>query len=198
MQLPETTDARTLARMRRWCGPAAEADPPAGVARVIGRVQRLLEGERDAMLDVPLDYDGVPPFQRRVYELARAIPPGQVRTYGELARELGEPGAARAVGQALGANPFAPIVPCHRILAAHGAQRRLLGRRRRAHQAAACWRSKARRWDRTGRACSTDSASSSAQAADGTAKRSRFSASRCSAPGGACTGSGSTTRPCGA
>ncbi|MBN8489515.1 MAG: MGMT family protein, partial [Burkholderiales bacterium] len=52
--------------------------------------------------------------------LARAIPPGRTRTYGELALDLGEPGAARAVGQALGANPFAPIVPCHRILAAHG------------------------------------------------------------------------------
>lgn len=120
VQLPETTDARTLARMRRWCGPAGVAQPPARVAAVMARVQALLRGERDAMLDVPLDYDGVPPFQQRVYELARAIPPGQVRTYGELARELGEPGAARAVGQALGANPFAPIVPCHRILAAHG------------------------------------------------------------------------------
>lgn len=121
VQLPETTDDRTLARMRRWCGPAAVADPPASVSRVIARVQALLQGEHDAMLDVRLDYEGVPAFQQRVYELTRAIPPGQVRTYGELARELGEPGAARAVGQALGANPFAPIVPCHRILAAHGA-----------------------------------------------------------------------------
>lgn len=121
VQLPETTDDRTLARMRRWCGPTAQADAPANVGAVIARVQALLEGARDAMLDVPLDYERVPPFQRRVYELTRAIPPGRVRTYGELARELGEPGAARAVGQALGANPFAPIVPCHRILAAHGA-----------------------------------------------------------------------------
>ncbi|WBY02006.1 methylated-DNA--[protein]-cysteine S-methyltransferase [Ramlibacter tataouinensis] len=120
VQLPETTDARTLARMHRWCGPAPEAVPPASVAGVIGRVQRQLEGEGDTLQDVPLDYEGVGAFQRRVYELARAIPPGQVRTYGELARELGEPGAARAVGQALGANPFAPLVPCHRILAAHG------------------------------------------------------------------------------
>ena len=45
--------------------------------------------------------------------------PGETMTYGEMARRLGEPGAARAVGQALGANPFAPVVPCHRILAAH-------------------------------------------------------------------------------
>ena len=55
---------------------------------------------------------------RRDYELARAIPPGRTITYGELAAKLGEPGAARAVGQALGHNPFAPVVPCHRVLAA--------------------------------------------------------------------------------
>ena len=63
---------------------------------------------------------GVPDFHRRVYEAARRIGPGHTRTYGELAAELGEPGAARAVGQALGANPFAVIVPCHRVLAAGG------------------------------------------------------------------------------
>ena len=73
------------------------------------------------MRDVAIDYEGVPPFHQRVYEAARAIAPGRVKTYGELARELGDPGAARAVGQALGHNPFAPLVPCHRILAARGA-----------------------------------------------------------------------------
>ncbi|MGE8320629.1 MAG: methylated-DNA--[protein]-cysteine S-methyltransferase [Comamonas sp.] len=73
-----------------------------------------------ALLDLPLDWEGVPELQRRVYALAQAIPPGQVRSYGELARELGDVGLSRAVGQALGLNPFAPIVPCHRILAAGG------------------------------------------------------------------------------
>jgi len=67
-----------------------------------------------------LDMEGVPPFHQRVYALARRIPPGEIVTYGELARQLNELGAARAVGQALGANPFAPIVPCHRVLAANG------------------------------------------------------------------------------
>ena len=121
VQLPETSDGRTLLRMRRRCGNAPEAQAPGEVARVIGRVRHLLEGDRDAMLDVALDYEGVPPFHRRVYEAARAIVPGRVKTYGELARELGDAGASRAVGQALGHNPFAPIVPCHRILAAQGA-----------------------------------------------------------------------------
>jgi methylated-DNA-[protein]-cysteine S-methyltransferase len=72
------------------------------------------------LLDLPLDMEGVPPFHRRVYELARAIPPGEVLTYGEVARRLGDPGASRAVGQALGHNPYAPVVPCHRVLAAGG------------------------------------------------------------------------------
>ena len=70
--------------------------------------------------ELALDIAAVPDFHCKVYAAARQLPPGQTCTYGEMARALGEPGAARAVGQALGANPFAPIVPCHRILAAGG------------------------------------------------------------------------------
>ncbi|MBK0393383.1 methylated-DNA--[protein]-cysteine S-methyltransferase [Ramlibacter algicola] len=120
VQLPEADDAGTLRRMRKRCGDAPEASPPAAVQGVIARLRASLAGERDAMVDVEIDYDGVQDFQRRVYEAARRIPYGEVRTYGELARELGEPGAARAVGQALGHNPYAPLIPCHRILAAQG------------------------------------------------------------------------------
>jgi methylated-DNA-[protein]-cysteine S-methyltransferase len=119
-QLPEADDAGTLARLRRWAGPAPEQAPPAQVLATIERLQRALAGGRDALLDVPLDEEGLPPFHSRVYAAARAIEPGRVTTYGEMARSLGEPGASRAVGQALGHNPFAPIVPCHRILAAQG------------------------------------------------------------------------------
>jgi methylated-DNA-[protein]-cysteine S-methyltransferase len=120
VQLPEPDDARTLDRMRKRCGDAPQSVAPAGPAEVIARLQAALAGTRDALLDVPLDWDGVPPFHRRVYEAARRIAPGSVVTYGEMARDLGDAGAARAVGQALGHNPFAPLVPCHRILAAHG------------------------------------------------------------------------------
>jgi methylated-DNA-[protein]-cysteine S-methyltransferase len=121
VQLPEADDAGTLARLRRWTGEVDEAAPPPAIAAAIGRIQRALDGSGDPLLDLSLDDEGVPPFNRKVYAVARAIPVGTVRTYGELARELGEPGAARAVGQALGHNPFAPVVPCHRILAAQGA-----------------------------------------------------------------------------
>ncbi len=69
--------------------------------------------------------DGVSPdvgtaFQQRVWTMARAIPWGQTRTYGELAQELGRPHAARAVGQALAANPCPMVIPCHRVIGANG------------------------------------------------------------------------------
>lgn len=61
-----------------------------------------------------------PAFHRKVWLACARIPRGEVRTYGWVAREIGHPGAARAVGQALAKNPFAPIVPCHRVVGADG------------------------------------------------------------------------------
>ena len=78
----------------------------------------LLRGEAIDLSFVTLDVERVAPFERSVYERARAIPSGATRTYGEIAAELGDPGAARAVGQALGRNPFPIVIPCHRVLAA--------------------------------------------------------------------------------
>lgn len=119
-QLPETSDTGTLRRMLRH-GPAwPQSAPPAEVQNAIDRVVALLQGEPIDLRDVLLDFDGIPPFHQRVYEVSREILAGQTRTYGEVAAELGDPGASRAVGQALGANPFAIIVPCHRVLAAGG------------------------------------------------------------------------------
>jgi methylated-DNA-[protein]-cysteine S-methyltransferase len=118
VQLPETTRDGTARRLLRYTGEAGEIAPPPFVHAAISRIQALLAGARDDLADVPLDLTGVPEFQRRVYEITRAIPPGEVLTYGEVARRIGDPGAARAVGQALGHNPFAPVVPCHRVLAA--------------------------------------------------------------------------------
>jgi methylated-DNA-[protein]-cysteine S-methyltransferase len=94
------------------------AQPPATVQAAIEGIQALLMGEARDLCEVPLDMTRLTPFQREVYAMARAIPPGQTRTYGEMAQALGDAGLARAVGQALGHNPFAPVVPCHRVLAA--------------------------------------------------------------------------------
>ncbi len=121
VQLPEADETATRARMALRFPHGAEALPPPEVQSAIAAITALLDGRPTEPTDLShlqLDMAGVPPFHQRVYEFARRIPPGETLTYGELARLLGEPGAARAVGQALGANPFAPVVPCHRILAA--------------------------------------------------------------------------------
>jgi methylated-DNA-[protein]-cysteine S-methyltransferase len=117
-QLPEHDREATLRRMRQRHPGWEEAAPPYWVQEVIARVQALLQGGRDDLSDIPLDMHAEPDFNRRVYQITRAIPPGRTLTYGDIARQLGDIGASRAVGQALGHNPFAPIVPCHRVLGA--------------------------------------------------------------------------------
>ena len=61
-----------------------------------------------------------PPFYQKVWKACADIPKGQVRTYGWIAKRVGSPDSARAVGQALGKNPFAPTVPCHRVVGVNG------------------------------------------------------------------------------
>ncbi len=98
----------------------AEGEPPPPVREAMAAIVLHLErGDRD-LSGIPLDWEGIPPFHRRVYEAARALPPGATTSYGALAARIGAPGAARAVGQALAANRFLLAVPCHRILAASG------------------------------------------------------------------------------
>ena len=120
LQLPEATPAATRARLQRHCPEAVETGPPEKVRDAIAAIVALLDGAPRDLGSIDLDLSGVPEFHRRVYAIARAIPPGRTLTYGEVAARLGEPGAARAVGQALGRNPFAIIVPCHRVVAAGG------------------------------------------------------------------------------
>lgn len=121
VQLPEADEAASRARMLRRLPDARESTPPAAIAQVIDRIVALLRGEAIDLSAVPVDLDRVPPFNRRVYEVARAIPPGQTLTYGDIAGRIGEgPEAARAVGQALGENPFPIVIPCHRVLGAGG------------------------------------------------------------------------------
>jgi methylated-DNA-[protein]-cysteine S-methyltransferase len=93
--------------------------PPA-IAHAVDGIRALLAGEMRDLSDITLDERGIPAFRRQVHALTRAIPPGQTRTYGEIAAALGQPGAARAVGRAEGDNPFPPIVPCHRVMGAGG------------------------------------------------------------------------------
>lgn len=95
--------------------------PPAHVRQAADLIARLLAGEPVDLQVVPVSHDErVEPFARRVYAATREVRPGATTTYGEIARRLGDPGAARAVGAALGANPTPIVVPCHRVLAADG------------------------------------------------------------------------------
>jgi methylated-DNA-[protein]-cysteine S-methyltransferase len=119
-QLPERGAAGVRADMRRRFPDATEAPPPPAVQPVIDDIVALMDGAPKDLLDAKLDLDRIPDFHRRVYDVTRAIPPGQTLSYGEVAEKLDAPGAARAVGQALGANPFPIIVPCHRVLGAGG------------------------------------------------------------------------------
>lgn len=122
-QLPEENAGLTRERMRARFPGARELVPNAEARRAMSAVQRLLAGEPGAhadLLAVRLDEREVAEFNARVHAITRQIPVGQTLTYGEIARLLGQPGAARAVGRAEGSNPFAPIVPCHRVLGANG------------------------------------------------------------------------------
>ena len=119
--LPERTDTQTRARVSRRFPRALESTPPPFVAHAVENIVALLEGAARDLTDIPLDFDhSVPEFHRRVYDVTRTIKPGTTLSYGEIAARLGEPDAARAVGQALGRNPIPIIVPCHRVLAADG------------------------------------------------------------------------------
>ena len=119
-QLPEATAETTEARIARKTRGYKSSAPPPQILEIIERVRNHLRGQLQDFGDVAIDLDGAGQFERQVYEAARRIPAGQTMTYGELAKALGLPGAARAVGRALGRNPVPLIIPCHRILAAGG------------------------------------------------------------------------------
>lgn len=109
------TELRTLERLR---GPLAAGSHP-HLDDLRGQLDAYFAGRR-ASVDVPLDTPGSP-FQRRVWEALRGIPAGATVTYAELARQVGRPAAARAVGRANGSNRVAVAIPCHRVVAAGGA-----------------------------------------------------------------------------
>lgn len=120
VQLPERTAQATRMRLMRHCPNAEEIEPPKHIQRAIDDIAALLRGEKKSLRAIPLDMSGVPPFNARVYATTRAIPPGVTRTYSEIARAIGAPDGARAVGQALGRNPFPIVAPCHRVVGVDG------------------------------------------------------------------------------
>lgn len=85
----------------------------------LDQLNEYFNGKRKRF-DLPLDFSGATKFQRRIYERLMGIPYGRIVSYGDIADEMGEPGAARAVGQAVGANPLPIVVPCHRVVRSDG------------------------------------------------------------------------------
>lgn len=117
LQLP---GREPLARLRRRFPELAEAGPPDWVKAAIAGVGSHLAGGRGDLAAIVLDFSTVGTFEASVYRAAREIPAGRTRTYGELAAGLGDIGLSRAVGQALGRNPWPIVIPCHRVVAADG------------------------------------------------------------------------------
>ncbi|MGA8917315.1 MAG: methylated-DNA--[protein]-cysteine S-methyltransferase [Pseudolabrys sp.] len=120
VQIHNASELATRATLLRRFAGAEETTPPAQVQRAIDGIVALLRGEKRDLSDVTIDADDLPEFNRKVYDIARTIPPGSTLTYGEIAERLGDKLLARDVGQALGKNPIPLIVPCHRVLAAGG------------------------------------------------------------------------------
>jgi len=121
VQLPGVSQQQTLARLGAG-GPAGSPDDDR-VRPVVQAIVGLLAGAGDpdgVLAGAVLDRTGVPAFNQRVYQVTQAIPAGQTLSYGEVADRIGVPGSARAVGRALGDNPYPIVVPCHRVLAADG------------------------------------------------------------------------------
>jgi methylated-DNA-[protein]-cysteine S-methyltransferase len=116
IEMPELSPRELRAQLAK-----EEGEPPEFVREAAESLRRHLAGRPQDLSRLPLDLSVLAPFQRAVYEAVRGLPPGRTATYGEIAALLGKPGASRAVGQALGRNPFLVAVPCHRVLAAGGA-----------------------------------------------------------------------------
>jgi methylated-DNA-[protein]-cysteine S-methyltransferase len=120
VRFAEGDERKTRASLLRRCSGASEAIPTVAVRRAIDGIVALLRGEPRDLTDIAIDDAQIPPFNRKVYAIARTIPPGLTMTYGEIAERLGDKLLARDVGQAMGENPTPIIMPCHRVLAANG------------------------------------------------------------------------------
>lgn len=119
-QLPEPSAAEARRQLLRSAPDAQLAEPTPLARQAIDGIGALLRGEAVDLSALPLDLRGVPPLHAQVYDIVRRIACGSTLSYGQVAERLGDRQLARAVGQAMARNRFAPIVPCHRVLGANG------------------------------------------------------------------------------
>ncbi len=126
--LPSQTPTATLRALQksltgRGFDAAVDAEAesiPGWVRAAVAAMSQLLSGAGEDLDDIPLDRRNLSDFAARVYAEARKIPAGTTATYGELARAVGAPKAARAIGRAMATNPWPIVVPCHRVLGSQG------------------------------------------------------------------------------
>lgn len=118
--LPEASPEAARARLFRAHPGLEEAPLPDRLAPVTDGIAALMAGDDADLSAAGLDMQAVSDFERSVYAICRAIPRGKALTYGDVAHQLGDVSLSRAVGVALGRNPFPPIVPCHRVMGADG------------------------------------------------------------------------------
>lgn len=119
--LPDSDRNEIEADLRAVTGSAHPTPQlPDWLGKLANRIRTYFDTQPTDFSDIPLEFPDSTPFARRVYQAARAIPPGEIASYGELAERVGKPGAARAVGTALGRNPIPLLMPCHRIVARSG------------------------------------------------------------------------------
>jgi len=90
------------------------------LARAVRALDAFLGGDLHALDALPVDLRDRPGWDRLVLGAVRSIPPGTTASYGQIARMIGRPGAARAVGGAVGRSPFGLVIPCHRVIAGDG------------------------------------------------------------------------------
>jgi methylated-DNA-[protein]-cysteine S-methyltransferase len=119
LTLPQAGEQEALDQLPASSEFIPEAPSGLDVTALEVKLRRYFEGQA-VTFDEPLDPTLGTDFQRRVWAITRAIPRGQTRTYGQIARQAGSPGAARAVGQSMARNPWPVIVPCHRVLGSDG------------------------------------------------------------------------------
>jgi len=117
LTLPEPTQERALKPLlERWGEEQGYDDVLDGLKT---KLRQYFDGQR-VLFDEPLDLSGGTAFQRRAWLAVRDIPYGETRSYGQIARQVGSPGAARAVGRAMATNPVPIVVPCHRVIGSDG------------------------------------------------------------------------------
>ena len=118
--LPALNDAAERRAIEKRAKGSTASAPAPFVVRAIDRINRLCSGEAVTFEDTPLERSSIEPLCNRIYDILLCVPFGKTTTYGAIAEELGDKSLSRAVGAAMGSNPFPIIIPCHRVTGAGG------------------------------------------------------------------------------